>query len=266
MLSLRMISDLSCKSIDASDIAVVVAHPDDETIGCGALLSRLKDVSVVLVTDGAPRSGADALRAGFETPLAYGTARSRELRIALALAGIDERQILELGVCDQEVCRSLVAVSRRLASIFASKGITTVVTHAFEGGHPDHDGVALCVHAAARLLKERAPSLIEMPYYHRQGDAMVTQIFCDGADELVFAIPPDQRRVKMEMMAAHASQAETLRAFSADVERYRIAKSYDFQLLPNNGSIFYALFDCGFHPAEWAPLAREAMQAIELGV
>lgn len=164
MLSLRTISDLSLNSIDASDVAVVVAHPDDETIGCGALLSRLENVTVILVTDGSPCLGADALRAGFETPLAYGQARSRELKKALAVAGVDETQIIELGVPDQKVCRSLASISQRLASLFESKGITTVLTHAFEGGHPDHDGVALCVHAAGSLLKDRAPTLIEMPY------------------------------------------------------------------------------------------------------
>ncbi len=38
-----------------SRVLVVVAHPDDETIGAGALLARLRDVRVVHVTDGAPR-------------------------------------------------------------------------------------------------------------------------------------------------------------------------------------------------------------------
>ncbi len=264
MLSLRTISDLSLNSIDASDVAVVVAHPDDETIGCGALLSRLENVTVILVTDGSPCSGADALRAGFETPLAYGQARSRELKKALAVAGVDETQIIELGVPDQKVCRSLASISQRLASLFESKGITTVLTHAFEGGHPDHDGVALCVHAAGSLLKDRAPTLIEMPYYHLEADRMAAQTFCDGEDEIVVAASPHQRQIKMKMMAAHASQSETLRAFSAEVERYRRARPYDFRTLPNGGRIFYSRFDCGFHPHEWSPLACKALRAIEL--
>src|SRR4051812_43592222 len=35
---------------------VLVAHPDDEAVGCGNLLQRMQDPIVVYATDGAPRS------------------------------------------------------------------------------------------------------------------------------------------------------------------------------------------------------------------
>lgn len=263
-LFLQKIADASSNAtIDASRVAVVVAHPDDETIGCGALLSRLANVTVVLVTDGAPRSGADALRAGYDTPAAYGKARALELRAALAVAGIDDRQIVELGVSDQQVCRSLAPIGRRLAALFESRGIATVLTHAFEGGHPDHDGVAFCVHAAATLL-QRAPALIEMPFYHLGIDGMAAQSFCDGEDDVVVELSPSQDRIKAQMMSAHVSQAQTLQAFSSKVERYRAAKTYDFRSLPNAERIFYSTFDCGFALREWIPLANEALSALSL--
>ena len=34
---------------------VLVAHPDDETAGCGALLQRMDEPIIVFATDGAPR-------------------------------------------------------------------------------------------------------------------------------------------------------------------------------------------------------------------
>src|SRR5438045_805682 len=41
-------------------VMIVVAHPDDETIGMGAQLCRFRDALLLQVTDGAPRDGRDA--------------------------------------------------------------------------------------------------------------------------------------------------------------------------------------------------------------
>ncbi len=96
---------------------VVVAHPDDEVLGCGALLSRLADVEVVHVTDGAPRDGDDARRHGFDTPADYAAARWREARAALDLAGVPEARHHGFGVADQGAAHRLSDIARRLAPI-----------------------------------------------------------------------------------------------------------------------------------------------------
>ena len=49
-----------------------------------------------------------------------------------------------------------------------------VLTHAYEGGHPDHDAVAFAVHRAARRT---SAAVVEMPFYHAGPDGVARQVF-----------------------------------------------------------------------------------------
>lgn len=263
MLASPQTAVLSLEELENSRVAVVVAHPDDESIGCGALLARLESVSVIVVTDGSPRNGADARRAGFASPDAYTSARARELETALAIAGVSARQIVRFAIPDQESSKAMVAITERLASFFQSQRIEAVVTHAYEGGHPDHDATALCAQAAARLSLARM-KLIEMPLYHLGRAGIARQSFCDGRDDIVMRLTRRDIELKTQMIAAHASQAQTLQPFGLGVERYRIARAYDFRAPANSGRILYELHDWGLRPAEWLRLAKEALGAMPL--
>src|SRR5205085_11027704 len=73
-------------AIPAGRAALVVAHPDDETLGLGGQLPRLNGLTIIHVTDGAPRNRHDASRHGFATAAAYAAARRRAPEAAVALA------------------------------------------------------------------------------------------------------------------------------------------------------------------------------------
>src|SRR5207249_642913 len=77
------IGNASSSTIPARDVAIVVAHPDDESIGCGAQLARLQGRTVFVVTDGAPLDPCFAGWHGFPSIEAYAQARRREIRTAL---------------------------------------------------------------------------------------------------------------------------------------------------------------------------------------
>jgi len=57
--------------------AVIVAHPADEVVGAGCLISKLVDVTVLHVTDGAPCDMEDAEAAGFNERSEYAEALKR---------------------------------------------------------------------------------------------------------------------------------------------------------------------------------------------
>ena len=64
-------------------LALVVAHPDDETAGAGGQLARFDAPVIVLITDGAPRDMTWAAQLGFDTRKSYAMARKAELVRAL---------------------------------------------------------------------------------------------------------------------------------------------------------------------------------------
>jgi LmbE family N-acetylglucosaminyl deacetylase len=253
--------------LSGAGVALVVAHADDETIGCGAQLPRLEGLTIVHVTDGAPRGGEDARANGFDTAQAYAAARRRELKAAVALAGVPDTALVAFDVPDQEASGCLAVIARRLALLYRERGIALVLTHAYEGGHPDHDATAFAVHAAARLLGPGGPAVIEMPFYNLgEGEGWSNQRFLPdgGPPETVVVLDDAQRRLKEAMAAAHASQARVLATFGTDVERFRPSPAHDFTVLPNDGRLLYEQFGWGMTGARWRSLALEALR--ELGL
>jgi N-acetylglucosamine malate deacetylase 2 len=72
-----------------SKIGVIAAHPDDETIGMGAQLSRFSNAVLLHTTDGAPCDGHDSGVLGFDTTADYVAARRNELAAALRAGDAD---------------------------------------------------------------------------------------------------------------------------------------------------------------------------------
>lgn len=252
-----IVSHPSCRLCGRAVVAVL-AHPDDEVIGCGAQLSRLEGVSVVLVTDGAPRSLEEARRHGCASVDAYRELRAREWRCSLAAAGIGPAQSMALGIPDQRAALALREIASRLEGLLRARSAAIVLTHAYEGGHPDHDAVALAVHIAASAC---GAAVVEMPFYRQVEGRFAPQSFVpyDGTPAVELGLPADQSSLKARMLAAHRSQAARLSAFSLDRERFRRAPRYDFRQPPNRGRVLYEHCDWGLTIRQWLALAAAAI-------
>ncbi len=252
-------------------IAVIVAHPDDETLGIGAQLARMPGLTIVHATDGAPQNLDDAVRRGFASAEDYAAARSAELEAAVALGGVPAGALLSLGLSDQDACNNLVPLVRQLADLIAERRFEVILTHAYEGGHPDHDATAFAVAEAVRLLgaqgRDQEPLVVEMPFYRLGRDGVLPQSFAPdpAAPELTVWLTPAERALKRRMYDAHASQAEVLAGFPIACERFRVAPRHDFDALPNGGLLNYERFDWGLTGERWLALVAEARAALAEG-
>lgn len=247
--------------------AIVVAHPDDETIGCGAQLPRFADVTIIHVTDGAPRNGVDAAALGFAGPAEYREARRRELEEAMAIAGIPPERLVSLAWPDQEASFHLAEIATDLAGRLADAEI--VLTHAYEGGHPDHDSAAFAAHAACARLARRgsSPAIVEVPLYRLGEEDWAVQAFiaAPGVRETVVELGPDEAKLKQAMFAAFVSQGHVLPRFTLEREAFRLAPCYDFRRLPNDGALLYERLNWGMVGQRWLELARTALAELRLG-
>lgn len=249
--------------------AIIVAHPDDEVIGAGARLARWPDAIVVHVTDGAPRDMRDARALSLPTREAYTALRRAERRAALALAGVDDSRVHDLDHADQEACRDLVRLTTEIYALLRAFAPDVVLTHPYEGGHPDHDATAFAVHTAVDLLDSggfQVPVIVEMSSYHAGSDGIVTGTFLPNASGAVRFAPLDNAlaSLKTRMLACHASQAETVRTFRCDIEPLRAAPEYDFERPPHEGRLFYEHFSWGATGPEWRAHARDARHTLGL--
>lgn len=139
-------------------VQVVVAHPDDESFGCGSLILHAKASGAQLGVVCATRGEAGDRSDGGDEPLAV--VRERELRAAAALLGVDRLDLLDLadsGMDGEPAPGSLCAADepdvhaavRRAMEAFAPD---VVVTLDASDGHRDHARIRDVTVAVARDL------------------------------------------------------------------------------------------------------------------
>lgn len=247
-------------------VALIAAHPDDETLGAGGTLAGNRGTVFVHVTDGAPRDMKDAAANGFSTCEAYAQARRKEFQDALSTGGITPAGTISLGYADQQASYHLAEIADELARLFDRLHSRQVLVHPYEGGHPDHDAVSFAAHAATQLLPGfRRPLLLEFTSYHSREGVIETGVFLDRAGfEAIRRLNPLQKARKQAMLACYRTQQETLRHFSTDEERFRIAPRYDFQKPPHSGPLFYELFPWGISGDQFRRLAHAASEDLGL--
>jgi N-acetylglucosamine malate deacetylase 2 len=239
--------------------AVIVAHPADEIVGAGCLISKLVDVSILHVTDGVIPDN-DCRLTPSETRSTQARTFRTECLAALTLADVPSDQISDFLIPDRCASNYLVPVTRRILSFLQQVSADIVITHPYEGAHPDHDATAFATHAAVRLMKEnglRPPVVFEMGLYPSKDlQTRITGFLSAFEREVTTLLLDDRSRELKERMFACLDTSATVSMI--DSEKFRRPPKYDFNRPPCPDKLHYENFDWAIRSAEWRALATRA--------
>jgi LmbE family N-acetylglucosaminyl deacetylase len=146
---------------ECQNLVVVAAHPDDETLGLGAMITQLAAsgvaVQVVCVSDGgAARPVASASeRLRMETILRYESSRATKF--------LNVPSPVLLGLPDGDLTGHEYALTEMLTERLEAAGPATWCAATWRGdGHPDHEAVG---RAAAAACARTGAELLEYPIW-----------------------------------------------------------------------------------------------------
>ena len=178
---------------------VLAPHPDDETLGAGALIASLRSrgvpVTVVAATD-----GENAYDTPADERIALAQVREAEQACALELLGVSFPGIVRfrlpdsgLHLCEDELTSRLLAV--------AEPGMHLIAP--WRGDfHPDHEA---CARAAETVAAAKDLTLTSYFFWtwHRGETALL-----DGLDVRRFVPSETELKAKADALRCHRSQLE----------------------------------------------------------
>src|SRR5258708_4118932 len=167
---------LTVPSNNPPRFVILAAHPDDEIIGASALLSRFPRSIIAYLTDGAPRDSRLWTGGPYDSREQYAKARRAETIRALAYAEVPKESVCWLGAVDQEASFEMSFFAAVVARLLEQYRPDAILTHSYEGGHPDHDAAAVVAQLAANRGRLALP-IIEMTSYHARDERCVTGEF-----------------------------------------------------------------------------------------
>jgi LmbE family N-acetylglucosaminyl deacetylase len=209
---------------------IFVAHPDDESLACSGLIQRVETALVVFATDGAaPGFGGERISGSLK---AYSDARFLEACRALThvshasfhrLTKPDAAYFVEVHLWEE-----LPDAFAALCMAARSYSPDAIISHAYEGGHLDHDACSfLATHGAAELSLPH----FEFPLYWSDANGnVVRQTFRDSAmsastanRKIELHLTESEIHLKRKMLAEYHTQRGTVSSFAPEVERFRLA-------------------------------------------
>jgi LmbE family N-acetylglucosaminyl deacetylase len=228
-------------------LLVVVAHPDDETFGCGSVLALAAERGVQTVVACATRgeAGEPAPGCGID-PADLAHAREAELRRAADLLGVSRVQLFDWtdsGMAGDPPAGSLAAaplddVADAIAALIEDVRPDVVLTLDASDGHRDHAHVRDATLAAVDRSASRPPQVYLQCLARSLMDRWITELRArhPGSDHLALGqlgTPDDEittvvdtarhEELRWRAIRAHASQASPFEVMPPDLQRQFLA-------------------------------------------
>ena len=143
---------------------VLAPHPDDETLGCGATISRKlaagTAVTVVIATDGRHSHPSSKLLVDELVEI-----REEEARRACAILGLPPENIVFLRFEDGRLAEHRRLLRDRLADILEEIDPDEILVPSVIDAHPDHRVLAEVARQLAQPRRDCHPVLYEYPIW-----------------------------------------------------------------------------------------------------
>lgn len=233
-------------------VLILIAHPDDEVVGCCAAIGRARaagaELHGLVLTTGVP--AREVLWPWDRRSHPARVARRREeCRTVARLLGFSGLEFLEVPA--RRLRAALLDVHGRLLQTLSRLAVDVIWAPAYEGGHADHDNANAL---AASLLAgngKRAIAAYEYAEYNLSGGAIRSQTFPKLlGTEFVLDLSADEVRLKRQALAGYRSAQGDLGYVRVERESFRPLVAYDYDLPPHPGKLFYQRFQWVFfrHP------------------
>jgi LmbE family N-acetylglucosaminyl deacetylase len=206
-------------------LLIVMAHPDDESIGCGGLILRHTRagvrVNLICATRGEAGWGGKPLGAKQEDLPQIRSGELEEAAAALAISGVELWDYPDGGVsgCDQQ------EITQRVWEQISKLRPKAVVGWGPDGayGHPDHIALGACTDSAVNAMSEGdRPALYHLAVDQHVADFYREALRLSGEDhelplvvndhvDVVFDLDSDEVMMKLRAIDCHRSQLEEWR-------------------------------------------------------
>lgn len=243
---------------------ILVAHPDDESVGIGGRLHRLGEVWIAYLTTGVSTAAKPEAREQ------QALQRRHELQAALKIAQVPTSRAIGLStVGEHEAPSQLVYLVTQLEMLLEGLEPDVVVTHPYEGGHADHDAAAFIARAVLLRLRRRqhsCPALLEMASYHDSSGQLQSGSFATGPGgrgKAALLTAPEQER-KCAMLDCFSSRSQALENVTREFERFRAAPPVSFRQLPHPTPPRRERAAPPLHGERFRSLATDAARTLEV--